>query len=175
MVEFWSAADPEQGSCVLKDYQRDMDYGPTVNLVAGRLVACYGDSCEIYQDGSWHHLQNTIDTRQRHSSATREDAVLLIGGYNSALTTEWIPVNGSAAQPGPFTVRHGFYHCTMQISDDIIVVTGGDGTTDFVTQYQLTDGTKTDLTSMTQPRYRHACGVYLDADGQQVRKWFLQL
>ena len=141
--------------------------GPTVDLVSNHLVACYGLTCEIYQEGSWQHLQNTTVSRQYHSSATTKDAVLLIGGYflNS---TEWIPSDGSPAQPGPFTVRHGWLHCTIQTSDDVIVVTGGDGTGDFVTQYHLTDGTKTPLTSMGQPRWGHACGVYQDTNGQQV-------
>ena len=146
-----------------------MEYGPTVNFVSNRLVACYGDTCEIYREGSWQHLQNTTVYRYAHSSATTKDAVLLIGGVLSA-TTEWIPVDGSPAQPGPFTVRHNDYHCTMQTSDDVIVVTGGYNTEDFVTQYHLTDGTETPLTSMGQPRWGHACGVYQDTNGQQVSK-----
>merc|ERR1711934_824673 len=77
-VEFWSAADPEQGSCILNDYPRGMDTGPTVDLVSGQLVACYYDTCEIYWEGSWQHLQDTTASRTLHSSATREDAVLLI-------------------------------------------------------------------------------------------------
>ena len=115
-VELWSAGDPEQGSCVLKDYPREMTHGPTVNLVSGRLVACYYHTCEIYLEGSWQHLQNTIAFRDCHSSGTTEEAVLLIGGQDSNGTTEWIPVNGSAAHQGPFIVRHGFSHCTIQIS-----------------------------------------------------------
>ena len=148
-----------------------MDRGPTVNLVSGRLVACYYDSCDIYEEGSWKHLQNTTVKRQFHSSATKENAVLLIGGSQSN-NTEWIPVDGSPAQPGPFTVRHGSAHCTIQISDSVIVVTGGQYTESYVTQYQLTDGNETHLTSMQQPRYGHACGVYLGAGGQQVRNLF---
>merc|ERR1712037_808803 len=166
-VEFWSAADPEQGSCVLNDYPRWMDYGPTVNLVSGHLVACYEDTCEIYREGSWQHLQDTTATRTFHSSGAREDAVLLIGGEDSH-STEWIAVDGSAAKPGPFTVRHGHLHCTIQLSDDIIVVTGGWQTEAFVTEYHMEDGTETALTPLGQPRWCHACGVYLDADGQQV-------
>ena len=124
-VEFWSAADPEQGSCVLKDYPRDMNYGPTANLLSGRLVACFEDTCEIYQEGSWEHLQNTTARRQRHNSATTEDAVLLIGGGFSN-STELIRVDGSPFQPGSFTVRrHGMYHCTSQLSDGFLVLTGG--------------------------------------------------
>ena len=144
---------------------------PTVNLISGRLVACFRDTCEIYQDGQWQHLQDTRAIRRSHSSATTEDAVLLIGGWDSR-TTEWIPVNGSAAQPGPFTLQHGIEHCTMQISDDILVVTGGYHTYDFVTEYQLADRTATSLTQLGQPRFGHACGVYQDADNQQVSKRF---
>merc|ERR1711934_574734 len=164
---FWSAADPEQGSCVLNDYPRGMGGGPTVNLVSGHLVACNYDTCEIYREGSWQHLQDTTAYRYYHSSATREDAVLLIGGLDSD-STEWIAVDGSAAKPGLFTVRHGHRHCTIQLSDDIIVVTGGDGTEFFVTEYHLEEGTETALTSMGQPRRNHVCGVYQDTDDQQV-------
>ena len=168
-VEFWSAGDPEQGSCVLNDYPREMQYDPTVNLVSGCLVACFEDSCEIFKEGSWQHLQDTTTTRTGHSSATRGEAILLIGGSRSN-STEWIPVDGSASQPGPVTVRHGYEHCTNQLSDDIIVVTGGIGTESFVTEYNLIEGMETPLTPMGQPRYNHACGVYQDADDQQVSK-----
>merc|ERR1719237_429659 len=144
-----------------------MRFGPTVNLVSGHQVACYEDTCEIYREGSWQHLQDTTARRSDHSSATREDAVLLIGGLVSD-STEWILVDGSAAKPGPFTVRHGYRHCTIQLSDDIIVVTGGWQTEAFVTEYHLEDGTETALTPLGQPRWDHACGVYQDADSQQV-------
>ena len=173
-VEFWSQTE----SCILDDYPRNM-YSATVNLVSNRLVACFEDTCEIYRDGSWQHLQDTIYNRQLHSSATTKDAVLLIGG-DSSNTTEWIPIDGSPAQPGPFAVRHGRGHCTIQTSDDVIVMTGGwitEGTQDLVTQdlvtqYHLTDGKETPLTSMGQPRWFHACAVYQDTNNQKVSKSF---
>ena len=168
-MEFWSNPDPGQGSCILNDYPSDMDFGPTANLVSGLLVACMYETCEIYQEGSWQHLQNTITTRTRHSSATMNDSVLLIGGTWSN-TTEWIPVNGSSPHLGPFSVRHGQDHCTIQTSDNVLVVTGGVRTEDFVTEYQLANGKETPLTSMGQPRFAHACSVYRDTDGQQVTK-----
>ena len=183
-VEFWSTADAEQGTCTLSDYPRNMKYGPTVNLVSGRLVACEDKKCEIYQNGTWQHLQNTIHRREEHSSVATEDAVLLIGGAHSR-TTEWIPVDGSPARQA-FSVRHGQNHCTLKISADVIVVTGGprvrsngspieDTTDDMVTQYQLSDGEETLLTSMGQSRARHACGLYLDKDNQQVSKVFCSI
>ena len=148
-----------------------MEYGPTANLVSGQLVACYDDSCEIYNGGGeWTHLVDTISYRAYHSSAVKDDRILLIGGAFSR-STEWIPVDGSPSQPGPFDVRHGEAHCTIQLSSDLIVVTGGGDYTDMVTVYQLTsNGDETPLTPMNQGRDEHACGVYQDAGGQQVRR-----
>ena len=146
-----------------------MDYGPTANLVSGQLVACLDDSCEIYNGGEWHHLVETSSTRWHHSSAVKEDRILLIGGSRSR-STEWIPVDGSPSQPGPFDVRHGDSHCTAQLSADSIVVTGGYDTEEYVTNYKLSDGKETPLTPMVQGRRGHACGVYQDAGGQQVRR-----
>ena len=138
-----------------------------MNLVSGRLVSCYGRICDIYQEGSWQHLQDVAASRVVHSSATTENAVLLIGGIDSD-TTEWIPVDGSPAQEGPFTVRHGSDHCTIQVSANAVVVTGGKDTESYVTQYDLVEGNETTLTPLGQPRNSHACGVYQDAGGQQV-------
>jgi len=167
-VEFWSPSDPEEGSCQLNTYPRQMT-DPTANLVSSQLVACYYDSCEIYNGGGeWTHLSDTISTRDYFTSAVREDKILLIGGAHSR-STEWISVDGSPSQPGPFDVRHGYSHCTMQLSSDLILVTGGRDTYDYVTSYQLTgNGDETPLTPLNQGRADHACGVYQDADGQQV-------
>ena len=169
-VEFWSAVDPEEGSCKLSDYPRDISQGPTANLVSGQLVVCYGDSCEDYDNGTWSHLAQTMHPRQGHSSAVLNDEkILLIGGQDSR-STEWIPVDGSPAQPGPFDVRHGARHCSVQIDSDVIIVTGGFNTEDYVTKYQLTDGTETPVTPMTQARQQHACGVYQGADLELVKR-----
>ena len=148
-----------------------MNYGPTANLVSGQLVACCFDSCDIYNGGGeWTYLVDTNSTRQYHSSAVKDDdRILLIGGA-FARGTEWIPVDGSPSQPGPFHVRHGHSHCTIQLSSDLVLVTGGWETFDFVTSYELaSNGDETPLTPMKQARAAHACGVYQDAGGQQVR------
>ena len=106
-----------------------------------------------------------------HTSAVKDDRILLIGGSYSS-STEWISVDGSPSQPGPFDVRHGGgNHCTIQLSSDLIVLTGGDGIGDYVTEYNLSsNGDETPLTPMNQGRSGHACGVYQDAGGQQVRR-----
>ena len=148
-----------------------MKYGPTTNFVAGQLIACYWDSCEKYNgnDNSWTKIADTRSTRYWHSSAQHEDRILLIGGRVSS-STEWISTNGGEAQIGPWVVRHGESHCTIQVSSDLIVVTGGYRTFDYVTEYQLTgDATETVMTSLINGREAHACGVYREAGGQQVR------
>ena len=148
-----------------------MRSGPTANFVTGQLVACHFDSCERYDDNtnSWTKIADTRSRRYYHSSAQHEDRILLIGGWNSS-STEWIPTDGGDSEIGPWIVRHGHLHCTIQVSSDLIVVTGGSGTYDYVTEYQLTgDASETRMTSLITGRDRHACGVYREAGGEQVR------
>jgi len=108
--------------------------------------------------------------RQYHSSVTIEDyktigdAILLIGGEDGdAKTTELIPGDGSAAQSGPFTVRHSLKHCAIKTVGDYIVLTGGKYTPSYTTEYRTTDrlGEKA-LKPLVQPRSGHACGYYRD-------------
>ena len=92
---------------------------------------------------------NTSSYRSGHSSAATDTAILLIGGEKSN-TTEWIPVpvpgmDPRPAQPGPFEVTHGMLHCTIQLSADVIVLTGGLGTEELVTEYHLTGDVDADM------------------------------
>ena len=174
-TEFWSPAaggrEEGTGSCVLDDYPRDLQNGPTVNFVAGQLVTCLRDRCDIYQNKTWSKLTDTRSTRWFHSSAQTEDRILLIGGHGTT-STEWIPLDGGPSQPGPFRVRHGSSHCTIQsqVFTNTIVVTGGSDTLSYVTQYQLTgDSNEIVMTQLTTQRSNHACGVYRTCTGQQVQ------
>ena len=119
-----------------------------------------------YRDGKWQHLEDTISVRRWHTSVTIRDRVLLIGG-EFAKTTEFIPVDGTGASPGPFEVKHLHVKCAIKISDDVVVMTGGAGSPE-VTEYHLADGRETALTPLTQGRDVHTCAVYQDTDGQQV-------
>ena len=149
--------------------------GSTANFVAGKLVVCNFGSCDIYEQGVLTHVVKTESYREYHSSAQTEDKVLLIGGWG-VNTTEWIPLDGSMSQPGPFEVpietHGGGWHCTIQVSYDVIVVTGGwdgpGGELNYVTEYHLNNATETVMTPMNFKRHGHACGVYREAGGQQV-------
>ena len=78
-----------------------------MNIVANnKLIACYLKSCDIYQEGAWEHLQDTIEWRTYHSAVGLREKLLLIGGDNSDGSTEFIPVDGSSldaavARPKP--------------------------------------------------------------------------
>ena len=80
-------------------------------------------------------------------------------------------------QQGSFHNRHGYHHCTIQVSPDTIVVTGGTvddypgssypGTGNveiFVSEYKLTDGTYSFVPNLPKPLWKHACGSYRDQD-----------
>ena len=51
-VEFWSADNPGQEDCLLNSYPRQIHVEPSANFVAGKLVTCMGDRCEIYNNGA---------------------------------------------------------------------------------------------------------------------------
>jgi len=169
-VEFWSPTDRE-ASCTLEDYPRDMNQGPTANFVAGQLIACFSYSCEKYNNecNGWTRMVQTRRTRKDHSSAQTKNKILLMGGRAASQTTEWIPMNHQGQQ-GPFYIDYiGNQHCTIQVSSNLILVTGGFGNYDQVTKYQLTgNATRTVMTPLNVGRFDHACGVYWDADGQRV-------
>ena len=155
-----------------------MSWGPNVNVVSGQLVACCEASCDTFEGGEWNHLVETRDpTRIYATNAVNDHRMLLIGGGQvdpvDSDTTEWIPVDGSPAQAGPFNVNLESSHCTIQTSPDRIVVTGGRrGNSEeytYVAEHQLTgDFTEPPLTPMRQSRVGHACGVYQGVGGQQV-------
>ena len=163
--EFWSPTTPDFG-CVLPDLPEEMSWGPTVNLVLGNLVACHGGTCFIYNNGSWQHLQDMMEDRIWHSSATTSTAVLLLGGYHSSsgagniITTELMPVDGTSAFEGPFHIRHGWDHCTIQLSETTFLLTGGRYTTDLVTEYTM-EGMTRNMTNLLQGRAGHACSMYV--------------
>ena len=154
-----------------------MSYGPTINVVLGNLVVCHRGACLIYTNGSWRHLQNMMEDRIWQSSASTSVAVLLLGGYSfssgqgSILTTELIPLDGSAAFEGPFKIRHSWDHCTIQISEDIFILTGGRYTSNLVTEYTMT-GKERQMSSLLLGRAGHACSTYYNQGTQDQARNF---
>ena len=101
---------------------------------------------------------------QIDAAATQIDAAATKSDSAAAV---WVPLDGSPTEPGPI-IRHGEYHCTIQMSNDIFIVTGGHQTEERVTEYNLSAGTEIQLNNI-EKRSDHACGAFQDANGQQVR------
>ena len=143
-----------------------MEYGPTMNFISGQLVACYTKSCDVYRGGNWEHLVDLDLGRDGSSSVQHNGRILLVAGYGRR-DSVWVSLDGSPTEPGP-AIRHGEWHCTIQVSNDIFIVTGGRHTDELVTEYNLSAGTEIQLNNI-EKRSDHACGAYQDANGQQVR------
>ena len=81
----------------------------------------------------------------------------------------WESFRGGALQ---LLGNHGKGHCTIKVSPDVIVVTGGwNGKSPSWTSrsYNLGTGAETNVGKMFVRRYMHACGVYEDTSHRQVR------
>ena len=162
-VEFWSP----NVTCTLKNYPRGLAGGPTVNLVSETLIGCYLNYCDIFQNGSWQiNWKHTNAERMGHSSVLLEedsdgDVYIILLGGSSSNSTEVILVDETPPYIGPLSIRHGQGHCTIMLSDERMVITGGSGTEKFVTQYEdYGSGHEISLSPMGKERTYHACGVY---------------
>jgi hypothetical protein len=144
---------------------------PTVDTVEGRVLACYMDGCLELTGSGWEAGPSTLHSRQHHTSAVTAEGLLLVGGAGSPTTTELLPAEGGPAREG-FTLQPGRqYHCSIQLSADTIVLTGGYRTESLVTEHSgLGTGgevTTRELPALLTPQYDHACGVYT-VGGTQV-------
>ena len=170
-IELWTPDSPNQ-SCILPDYPRRLERTATLNFVSGRLIACGSESCDVYQNNVWVHLQDTLQYRGgHHSSLSLSDAVLLIGGIaaDGMFGTELIPADGSSPSPGPFESRllHGHGHCSIQMSEDTFIMTGGRNSERVVTKYTMNGENENEfLPVLHQGRLNHACGSYQQGDNQ---------
>ena len=79
--------------------------------------------------GRWENL-TTIEWRVAHTSAITPDGLLLVGGSGSPNTTELIPRKREEGEGGymGFSLEIGRqFHCSIQIDETSIVLTGGLG------------------------------------------------
>jgi len=169
-VELWSRQTLQ--SCkfpsIKYGYNRD-EY--TVDSVQGQVVFCYMYSCLKLGKPEWSHLQNTLQPRLGHTSTVIGTRILLAGGYLFPTTTELMPVDGRRSiasfrlQPG----RMG--HCAIKVSDTTVILTGGVRTESLVTEHTFLENgkvTTSDLTSLTEGRAFHACGLYENNGGKKL-------
>ena len=88
----------------------------TVDLLQGLPVACHNTACYQLTGAGWLHYQDTLHTRQLHTSAVLEEGLLLVGGSGSSSTTEVLPVDGGEAREGFSLNPSRQYHCSIQVT-----------------------------------------------------------
>ena len=160
--EIWS---PEFNTCQIETFEAKSSF--TLDTVGNTVVSCLEEKCDKLEDSYWTILTSTLVSRKDHTSAVFDSKILLIGGTAEPSSTEWIPLDGSEAYSG-FTISPRKKHCSIQPSPNIVILTGGSGSGDRVTEMTLPNGTpERDLPSLNVAREYHACGSY-EYQGKQV-------
>ena len=145
----------------------------TLDAVESTIISCRDSSCTKFSGGSWVPHSDTFDQRLDHTSAIHGGRILLVGGSGSPTTTEWHSVDG-LAEEGMFALEDPGRenHCSITLEDPpSMILTGGKNTGTLVTQYSLPNGEilTPPIPAMTESREHHACGVYQNSEGSQVR------
>lgn len=153
-------------SCDLPDLP-DMRRAHTQN--GGVLCGGGGDvdtltSCLTLTDHAWSVSHQLLFRRYEHSSWWSEEGVLLIGGYESSLTTELLTNDGKSERR--FDLDHGSDSSCLIDERGSFMLTGGyDGgkVVGTVSRYDI-NGFIEDLQPLNNPRYDHGCTQYLDSN-----------
>jgi len=137
---------------------------PSVNVVGGAPLACYLDSCDWLTGNGWEVGPTTLFNRTFHSSHTLGDgSLLLMGGRASPTTTEILQIGEDPQESFNLQPARNS-HCSIKVSDSVIVVTGGYYYPQAqVTEYSGIGGSEVfiqDLPSLITGRLYHACGSY---------------
>ena len=78
-------------------------------------MACYDTACYQLTKSGWLHYQDTLHTRQFHTSAVLQDGLLLAGGNFSPSTTEVVLFDGGNATLGFSLMTDRQFHCSIQV------------------------------------------------------------
>lgn len=91
-------------------------------------ITCYMNSCDLLTpDLGWEAgVVNTLHSRRFHSSSVTVQGLLLIGGDDSPETSELLAWGTNQSIPSVVLPSPGrSRHCSIQISEDIFILTGG--------------------------------------------------
>ena len=87
-----------------------------MDILQGLPLACYYTSCYQLTGAGWLHYQDSLHSREQHTSAVLEEGLLLLGGVDSPYTTEMLPGDGGEAWEG-WTLDTGRKrHCSVQVT-----------------------------------------------------------
>ena len=132
-------------------------------------------SCVTFSDGSWKK-SHTLAGGGRAGTVgwASPQGVLLFGGWIGAphsSTTELLLENGNT-KPG-FRLAYKTYAACSIEEEESVVITGGydghqpHGNNKKVTKYHM-DGNSKPLPNLISGRYWHACGLFINANGDIV-------
>merc|ERR1719367_417836 len=154
----------DSGSCALPSLLAS-ESGHTVDLVSSSLVDCHGTTCNrLTPSEGWEEVVRLKEGRLGHTSAIiSDDLLLLVGGQESSDTTEIVDVAKGESRAS-FTLQPGRqFHCSVQLASDTLVLTGGLGTENLVTQFSSLGESEPlvkELPGLQDSRRAHACGSY---------------
>merc|ERR1719507_2994430 len=101
------------------------------------------------------------------SAVLSDDLLLLLGGQESSDTTELVDI-AKGETTASFTLRPGRqFHCSIQLTSDTVVLTGGLSTETLVTEISNLGEAETlvkELPALQEGRRAYACGSYTVAD-----------
>ena len=142
-----------------------------MDFIQGRILVCYGDACDFLNSNGWQRLTPTLNSRMSHTSTSTSQGLLLVGGSLSTIrsNTELVSVDGGPTRQGFNLLHERYRHCSIQLSDSRMVLTGGSDALSLVTEYSDLDQqevTSRELPSLRTGRSSHACGSYMVEDIQ---------
>ena len=117
----------------------------------------------MFVGGAWQHWAGTAHTRRYHTSAVTAGGLLLLGGTVEPTRAELVPLGGGQGVEVFTVARPGWKdHCSIQVGEDAMVVTGGQDTDALATLYSGLGGAEVvveELKALSFPRHHHACGL----------------
>ena len=158
----------DSGSCALPPLLTS-ESGHTIDSVSGSLVDCHGTTCNrLTPEEGWEEVVVLLEPRLGHTSAViSDDLLLLVGGKESSDTTELVDI-ARGESTASFTLQPGRqFHCSVQLTSDTVVLTGGLGTDTSVAEFSSlgeSEPSVKELPGLQDGRRAHACGSYTVAD-----------
>jgi len=149
-------------------------WGHTTDSLPNGPITCYMNSCDLLTpDLGWEAgVVNTLHSRRFHSSSVTVQGLLLIGGDDSPETSELLAWGTNQSIPSVVLPSPGrSRHCSIQISEDIFILTGGSlpQTSNLVTELSNLGSNwqpvSRELPPLTIGRWEHACGMYTSVEG----------
>jgi len=159
-VEFW-APPPLSAQCFLSDLPH-WNFYHSLDSLNGEVILCGDSYCSRLKGDKWEEAAQLVEKRWRHTSVVTSRGLMLLGGQASPNTTELVSMEGGGTKELLPLEPPRLDHCSIQVSEDVVVLTGGRGTEFLVTEHNLSqrEARVKQLPSLETGRRYHACGHY---------------